>query len=320
MISTISHHRFHFRMTLILAVGMGLSAPSRSFAAALTSSIKLDADDLNRPMVLDQNGKALALPSKQHHGPLILASGVTPNYVAYRVDSDDSLPKGIPTVDTGSTKAGQTTSPLHLDTMVKARLDQELAQNSMVAVHTQSHTYLVTPLAPLFGSASDTTDTTTKLWLAAQASSANGASKKATQTPSPAQSQPQAQTLIPSSITDSQLMKDLKSLFTLKSGKLVNLNLTNIDNLKHDLNLNLGPPKNVASHPAVRQPSGTAAAETLVPPSSIGGTPQPAPIPEPSTLCFLGLAVAAVTLRRQLSGRRPGQRTWADQSRRYLSS
>jgi hypothetical protein len=295
-------------MALIIVVGVALLAPCRSLAAALTSNIKLDADDLNQPMILYQNGKALVLPSRQHPGPVILASGATPSYVAYTVDSDDSLPKGIPTVDTGSAKAGQTTGPLHLDAMVKARLDQELAQNSVVSVHTPSETYLVKPLASPFGSTSGTTDTTTKIWLAAQATSVSGTSKKPTPASSPAPNPPQAQTLIPTSITDSQLIKDLKNLFTLKSGKLVNLNLTNIDNLKHDLNLNLGPPKNVASHPAARQSGGTAAAETLVPPTSLGGTPQPAPIPEPSTLCFLGLALAAVGLRRRFYSRQLGQR------------
>jgi hypothetical protein len=293
-------------MALIMVLGVALLAPCRSLAAALTSNIKLDADDLNQPIILDQNGKALVLPSREHPGPVILASGVTPSYVAYTVDSDDSLPKGIPTVDTGPAKAGQTTGPLHLDAMVKAGLDQELAQNSMVSVHMPSETYLVKPLASPFGSTSGTTETTTQVWLASQAKSASGTSKKATQTSSPVQSQQQAQTLIPTNITDSQLVKDLKNLFALKSGKLVNLNITNIDNLKRDLNLNLGPPKNVASHPAVRQTGGTAAAETLVPPSGTGGTPQPAPIPEPSTLCFLGLALAAVGLRRRLGSRRLG--------------
>jgi hypothetical protein len=182
--------------------------------------------------------------------------------------------------------------------MVKAKLDLELAQNSMVSVHTPSYTYLVTPLAPVFGSTSGTTDTAAHVWLASQANSSSVNSKKVTRTPSPVQNQPQAQILIPSSIANSQLVSDLKSLFALKSGKLVNLNITNIDNLKRDLNLNLGPPKNVASHPAVRQPSVTAA-ETLAPPASTGGTPQPTPIPEPSTLCFLGLALTGVALRRR---------------------
>jgi hypothetical protein len=307
MILTISRHRFRCRLGLVLAVGVGLPTPSRSLAAPVTSDIKLDADDLSQPIVLDQSGKVLALPSKQHPGSLILANGVTPSYAAYTVDSDDSLPKGIPTVDTGSAKAGQTTGPLHLDAMVKAELDQELAQYGMAFLSTPSKTYLVKPLAPLFGSTSGTTDTTAQAWLAEQAPIAKGSSNKGTKTSSSTQSQPQAQTLIPSSITNSQLIKDLKNLFTLKSGKLVNLNITNLDNLKHDFNLNLGPPKNVASHPAVRNPS-VVAAQTLVAPPSAAANPQPAPIPEPSTLTFLGLTLAAMGVRQQLGSRRHSHR------------
>ena len=119
--------------------------PQRSPAAAVASNIKLDADDLRHPLMLDQNGNRVAMPTRGH--PVVLASGVTPSYVAYTLDGDGSLPKNFPTVSTGAARAGQTTGPLHFNAVMQQKLDAELAQYGQTSVRTPTATYLVKPLA-----------------------------------------------------------------------------------------------------------------------------------------------------------------------------
>ena len=116
------------------------------------------------------------MPTQGHTGPVVLPSGSIPSYLVYRVDSDDSLPKGFPTVATGPAKAGRTTGPLHLDAAVKAQLDQALAQDGKVAVYNGKNTLLVKPFAPLFGSAGAGDNGTTLTWLASQAAATRSAS------------------------------------------------------------------------------------------------------------------------------------------------
>ena len=153
------------RRGLVLALGVGLSlaSPWQSHASQV-ASIKLDADDLT-PIVLDQNGARVPMPTK-HSGPVTLPAGTVPSYVAYTVDSDDSVPQGFPAVYTGAAKAGRTTGPLRLDAVVQGKLDQDLAQYGKVAVHTPNGTYLVKPLAPVFGSNGAGGSSTGRAWVA----------------------------------------------------------------------------------------------------------------------------------------------------------
>ena len=316
------HCRFQGRLGIVLAIGFCTLplVPQRSPAAAVASNIKLDADDLSHPLMLDQNGNRVAMPTRGH--PVVLASGVTPSYVAYTVDGDDSLPKNFPTLSTGAARAGQTTGPLHFNAVMQQKLDAELAQYGETSVRTPTATYLVKPLAPMFTPLAGTSDTTgATVWLANQAkatphkqattaASSPAAAPYTTTTTSTSATQAQAQVLAPSTngATSSSLLKDLAKLFTFRSGKLVNFTTGNLDNLKHDLtgNLNLGlsPPKNVAPHPAAANPLVTAA-ETLVGVPTAGGngsgSVQPTPIPEPSTLAFFGLVIGAWGMRRQLA-------------------
>jgi hypothetical protein len=309
--------RFQGRLGVLLAIGLGalplVAEPSP--AAAVSSNIKLDADDLSHPLMLDQNGNSVAMPTRGHS--VVLASGVTPSYVAYTVDGDDSLPKNFPAVHTGSASTGQNTGPLHFNAVMQQRLDAELAQYGQTSVHTPTTTYLVRPLAPMFTPLGGTADTSgATVWLANQAkptphkptttapSSATATTTKTTTSTST--SQPQAQVLVPSTAgtASGSLLKDLANLFTMKSGKLVNFTTGNLDNLKHDfntsLNLSLSPPRNVAPHPTTAHPLVTAA-ETLVgvPTTGGNGSVQPTPIPEPSTLAFFGLAMGAWGMRWQ---------------------
>jgi hypothetical protein len=134
--------------------------PGQSRAAQIASTIELEAEDLNHPIVLDQNGQTIQLPTKQQSGPIVLTDGAVPSYIAYQVDSGDSLPKGFPMVVSESASSNHTTGPLHLDALVKAQLDQTLAEDGRAAVYTGQDTYLVKPIPPLFGTTGSSGGTT----------------------------------------------------------------------------------------------------------------------------------------------------------------
>ncbi len=206
-----------------LAIGLGLAivVPCQSRAKQIASAIKLDAEGLDHPIVLDQNGQTIQLSAKQQ-------SGAVPSYIAYEFDVGDSLPKGFPTVISELATSNQTaTGPLHLDAPVKAQLDQTLVKDGRAAFYTGHDAYLDKPVPPLFW-ATGSSGGTTLAWLASQRSnSSSGSATKQASVPTSV-APVQAQTPIPSSITDpitnSELVKDLEHLFTLKSGKLVNWN------------------------------------------------------------------------------------------------
>ncbi len=293
--------------SLALVVGLGLApvAPWQSRAAQIASAIKLDAEDLDHPIVLDQNGQTIQLSTKQQSGTVVLTDGAVPSYIAYQVDGGGSLPKGFPTVVSESANSNQTTTgPLHLDALVKAQLVQTLAKDGRAAVYTGQDTYLVKSIPPLFGT-TGSSGGTTLAWLASQRSTSSSSSGT-TQTSMPTSVAPiQAQTLIPTSITDpitnSKLVKDLEHLFALKSGKLVNWNQQSLDALKSDLKID--SPKNVAPKDLASTSKPELAAQVIDGTGS-GGTPQPAPVPEPGTLVVFGLVAAALAVRQMQAGRK----------------
>ncbi len=301
---------------LIVSLGSAASVPAR--AAQVASDIKLDADDLNHPIVLDQNGRRILMPTQGHTGPVVLPSGSIPSYLVYRVDSDDSLPKDFPTVATGPAKAGRTTGPLHLDAAVKAQLDQALAQDGKVAVYNGKNTLLVKPIAPLFGSAGAGDNGTTLTWLASQAAatrSASGSSssssslehRRGLQLDKRANHGARAQVLIPANIADpimnSKLIKDLEHLVSIQHGKMPNWNQQTLNALKADLGIS--SPRNVAPHLAASASKTTLEAQTLDLSSTGTGTPSPAPVPEPGSVVIFGLAAFALAARSRLGRRSP---------------
>jgi hypothetical protein len=271
-------------------MGLALVVPCQSRATQIASAIKLDAENLDQPIVLDQNGQTIRLSAKQQYGAV-------PSYLVYQFDGSDSLPKGFPTVVSESATSNQTTTgPLNLDALVKAQLDQTLVKDGRAAVYTGHNTYLVKPIPPLFG-ATGSSGGTTLAWLASQRSnsSSNAATTQATAPTSVAPIQ--AQTLIPSSITDpitnSKLVKDLEHLFTLKLGKLVNWNQQSLDALENDLKID--SPKNVAPKRLASSSKPEIAAQVIDGTGS-GGTPQPASVPEPDTLVVFGFVAVALAV------------------------
>jgi hypothetical protein len=295
-----------------LALGFGPAA-IRVQASQVTSNIKLDTEDLNHPVVLDQNGKLVHLPTAQHPGPVVMPAGAIPTYIGYRIDANDSTPTGLPTVRGDLATAPQTVGPLHLDALDLSQLNAALAQSGQAIVHsTDNQNLLVEPMASFFGSMGAGSGTSSKsstlAWLAAR-TAATSAATPSTSTPSTSSASgsstttPAAQTLIPSSvtsaITNNNVIKDLQHLLQIKSGKLVNWNQQTLDALQKDLGL--GTPHNVAPHLASNKPQ--PAAEELAPLSTsaaTSGVPQPAPIPEPGTLVIFGLSAGALVLRRRL--------------------
>jgi hypothetical protein len=286
-------------LALALAAGMSL-APIGPTRASQVDSIKLDADDLNSPIVLDQNGAKVALPTK-HSGPVTLVAGTVPSYIAYTVDSDDSLPSSVHSVYTGAAKAGQTTGPLRLDAIVQGKLDSQLSQYGKVAVHTPDGTYLVKPISSVFGNSGKGGSATGQAWLASVASSASNTSTTSATTATGAQNltppkTAASTTAAPTTYGTSYLVRDLSNLFHVSAGKFANMNKASLDRLSRDLGISA--PKNVTTHPAVQQhaKTTTTAAQVLDP----AGSAQPAPIPEPSTLAFFGLVLGAWSVRHGL--------------------
>lgn len=284
-------------LALGLVIGLPPSASWQSRAGQITSTTKLGAEDLDHPILLDQNGQTIQLPTMQQ-------SGAVPSYVAYQVAGRDSLPKGFPTVVSESASSNQTaTAPLHLDAQTKAQLDQTLAKDGRAAVYTGQDTYLVKPIPPLFGTTGSSAGTTLA-WLVSLPSTSSSTSSTSQSSVPTSVAPIQAQTLIPTSITDpitnSKFVKDLEHLFTLKSGKLVNWNQQSLDALESDLHID--SPKNVAPKDLASTSKPELAAQVINGTGSMG-TPQPTPVPEPGTLVVFGLVAAALAVR-QMQARR----------------
>ncbi len=78
---------------LMLGLGLGLVAPGRCDAAKLSSF--LTSKDLARPLLLDQNGQQLQLPSSHHSHP-VFPRGSTPTYLAVPLSGGEHLPAEPP--------------------------------------------------------------------------------------------------------------------------------------------------------------------------------------------------------------------------------
>src|SRR5262249_32912987 len=88
----------HLRPALLSFLGIGLGLALRSEAATLSAI--LTAADRSRPELLDQNGRQLQLPSRDHPHPA-LPQGTIATYLAFPLYGDKSASGGsigIPTI------------------------------------------------------------------------------------------------------------------------------------------------------------------------------------------------------------------------------
>ena len=304
---TTTHHRSRAWLASALVLSLVLSLiPSALWpcrAAEIVSKANLNGDHLGPPILLDQNGQVISLTTTQS-GSSALTNNSDPTYLAYQVLGEQALRKGFPTIASGSAGAGQTgTGPLDLAASVKARLNQTLAKDGEVAVTAGQSTYVVKPLSSLLN-APVSASGTILAWISSQRTTGDSSATTVAAAPI------EAQSLIPSAITDpitdSKLVKDLENLFDLKSGKLVNWNQQSLNALESDLGIN--PPKDVTTK-AVTKSSKAVTEAQVINGASTGGTPQPAPVPEPGTLVIFSLVAAALAVRQIRSRRVAGPST-----------
>ena len=126
------------RVAVALVLVLGLAAPSRSDAAKLSSF--LTPKDLARPMLLDQNGVQLQLPSGQHAHPAF-PQGSTATYLVIPLSGGEHLPAGTSTIFTG--QGGAAVGPLDFNAAVTAQVNTALAASGLVAVDTPHQNYVV---------------------------------------------------------------------------------------------------------------------------------------------------------------------------------
>jgi hypothetical protein len=129
---------------VLLGIGLGVSGPAAPTAAAAPlrsgSGYTLSAD-ARRAVVLDQEGRRLAIPRSGSGFP----EGTTPTYVAHRLPGRSQVPDGVPTVAVTPGPGGA--GPLRLDAMALRSLDAHLAATDRVAVLGPRQAFLVSSAA-----------------------------------------------------------------------------------------------------------------------------------------------------------------------------
>jgi hypothetical protein len=128
------------RIRSVLIVLAVVIIPSQCQAAKLSRF--LTQKDLSRPILLDQNGKQLQLPSSFDPHPS-LPQGSTPTYLAVPLYGGEHLPMGAPTIDVGTQVVSNGIGPLDLNSAIKAQLDTALNLSGLALVDTSQQNYLV---------------------------------------------------------------------------------------------------------------------------------------------------------------------------------
>ena len=252
-------YRATLAVSLMLALGLGLSAPRRADAEKLSSF--LTPSDLARPLLLDQNGQQLQLPSS-HHSHAVFPDGSTPTYLVIPLSGGEHLPAGTTTIFTG--QGGTAVGPLDFNSLVKGKVDAALGTSGLALVDTPEHSYVVEFL-PRFSHSQLGSNTGVALTPPAQAGNAGTSTTPATASSSPSNELSQ---LLGGTISLGQLTKngvaEVETLLNIKSAK-----------------------------PTATKPSLNLEAQIIDP-------PLPAPIPEPSTWLIFGLIMGAAGLHRRL--------------------
>jgi hypothetical protein len=125
---------------LVLVLVAGLFIPSRSEGAKLSQY--LTPKDLSRPLLLDQNGIQLQLPSPSHPHPSV-AEGSTPTYLAVPLYGGEHLPVATATIDAGAQAGSNGIGPLDLNSVATAELKAALNSSGFALVDAPGQNYLV---------------------------------------------------------------------------------------------------------------------------------------------------------------------------------
>lgn len=255
-------------MALMLGVGLSLAAPSRSDAAKLSSF--LTPQDLARPILLDQNGQQIQLPSSHHSHP-VFPQGSTPTYLVIPLSGGEHLPAGITTIFTG--QGGTAIGPLDFNATVKAKVDSALDTSRFAVAETPSRSYFIEflPRVSHFLPRSSTG------MASAPPAQAGGAGTSTTQATGSA--------ALTSKVITNSSSNELSQFLggTLSIGQLAKNSLTDLENLLHIK----------SSKRTARKPSLNLEAQVIDP-------PLPAPIPEPSTWLIFGLILGTAGLHQRL--------------------
>jgi len=260
------------RLRLVLSSISGLALafvwPLTADAAKLSTF--LTAQDLARPILLDQNGRQLQLPSPSHPQP-VPPPGSTPTYLAIPLLGSEHLPAGIPTFHAASPST-DTIGPLGFDALIKAELNAALDTSPQAVIDTSNRNYVI-EFAPRrnpssSGSAAGAGTTTQ--------TQAAGTGASTTQGPASGSG--------PSTTSASSPISELSQLF--KSGTIQwsQWSASTVSAVQNVLDIK-------SSKPTTTKPSLNLEAQVL------DSSPLPAPIPEPGTWLVFGLVLGAIALR-----------------------
>jgi hypothetical protein len=261
------------RLPLVLSsiLGLGLACIWPSPVNAAKLSAFLTPQDLARPILLDQSGRQLQLPSPGHPQP-VLPPGSTPTYLAIPLLGGEHLPAGIPTFHAGSSPEDASTGPFGFEAMIKAELNAALGTFPQAVVDTSNRNYVIefvphrkpalSGAAPGAGLATPIRPAGTG---AATTESSSGGSS-------------------PSTTSANNPVSELAQLF--KGGTIPwsQWSVSSVNAVENLLDIK-------SSNPTATKPSLNLEAQVL-------DSPLPAPIPEPGTWLFFGLILAATAIGR----------------------
>lgn len=142
------------------ALGLGIAWAGLTSSAVSAAPLRpyTSTTDARRTVVLDQDGRRIAVP----RAGASLPEGTTPTYLAYRLPGRSNIPEGTPTVASATGRGA--VGPLRLDAMAIQSLNADLARSSQVAVVAPRQAFLV---AKATDSALSDAAATTQYWRAA---------------------------------------------------------------------------------------------------------------------------------------------------------
>ncbi len=102
----------------------------------------LTPKDLSRPILLDQNGQELMLPSTFDPHP-VPPVGSTPTYMIFGLHGGEHLPAGITTIPVNPADSTGAVGPLDFNRTIQSELTATLSRSGMALVKTPGETYFV---------------------------------------------------------------------------------------------------------------------------------------------------------------------------------